>query len=202
MTLIDERYEEIFPSCLCPLAIFKDIMHINDLRRRAKEAAMDFTTGTVEAMELLVRIHAFSPEQWAKPRAEFKEELTLLATMYHCATMLYCILSLQDLALLDRTLPLRAMRAAYADMLFDAMKQAFVFPEVKSFSVWIITIAGVEAAERGTMAQAWVDEQLTTLRHEYGVGSSLIARNMLRKFWRSRQAGWENCFDQPCAVTS
>jgi hypothetical protein len=70
ITDVHGLYSLIFPYTLCPSALFLAILRTNELRLRASgtmvlsDGALDLI---LEVQDLLARIEAFSPEDWAQP---------------------------------------------------------------------------------------------------------------------------------------
>jgi hypothetical protein len=67
---VHKLYSLIFPYTLCPSALFLEILRTNELRSRASRT-MILSNGApeliLEVQDLLARIEAFSPEDWAQP---------------------------------------------------------------------------------------------------------------------------------------
>lgn len=192
-------YDEVFSYCLCPSALFKEIVSINYLRSQASSGAIDITTGQTVASEIFRRIESFSPSEWASKREGYTTEINLIGSIYHSAVMLYCILSLEHLHLLDPTISTPPLRHRYTVRLTAAIRAGLEWPRVKFFITWPIVVLGVEVAEHGPEMQDWVDGLLVGMSREFGTCSPLVARSALRMFWKEKKIKWDECFDKPHA---
>ncbi|KAF2014582.1 hypothetical protein BU24DRAFT_451583 [Aaosphaeria arxii CBS 175.79] len=199
LKLLDEMYDDLFSYCLCPGPLFQDVVCINHLRAQVAAGATSTTSGQLVALELLMRVDSFSPVKWAKERDGFHEEFTILGSLWQAAVILYCISSLQQHSLLHPTPQLQAMRASYGDSIYGLISQAVENPRTKYFIAWPLVVAGVEAADRGVVTQGWVDERLGEVSRYTGTSAPLLARAAMRRFWKSEQKEWEDCFNKPFA---
>ena len=65
---VDKVYSLIFPYILCPPTLFTEIIRINRLRQEILASPFkDTSQRTLEAHDILARIEAFVPEDWAQP---------------------------------------------------------------------------------------------------------------------------------------
>lgn len=184
-----------------PVPVFAEIIKINYLRMRAAKqmptGAVDFTH---EAYETLNRIQQFSPEQWAesKPSAK-REDWVLLGKIHQAALALYCINSLQSLSVLPQIPFLRSCRTSHSQQLQTLLEQGLPVPSINLFMLWPLIVLGVEAVTGGVALRAFVQEQLPDMSRRTGMLAPLTAKNVLQRFWDSRETGWDSCFDRPCA---
>jgi hypothetical protein len=199
LSVPEELHEDIFSYCLCPL--FESIAFINRLRVQLAQGITNPEAGRSSAEALLSRIESFSASDWVASRTGFVEILELAANIWHCAVLLYCVLSLEKF--LPSTVPLGNLRRTYGDrllrLLSRALSESSPVPRVHYFIVWPVAVAGVEAARRGPGSQSLVDEYLTRISRQAGTCSAFIAQTALRAFWASGQTGWEECFCRPYA---
>ncbi|KAB8277448.1 hypothetical protein BDV30DRAFT_234781 [Aspergillus minisclerotigenes] len=179
-------------------ALFAEIIKINYLRVRASKsdriAASVFTNDAYEI--ILNRIHSFSPEQWAEPKLTAHAEWVLLGNIHQAAVALYCILSLQSLAILPRSSFLPQHCTAHAQLLQRLLSQALAFHRVERFIIWDLVVLGV-AAVNDAGIRAFIREQLPELSHSTGTYAPFMAKALLERFWASGETHWDACFDQP-----
>ncbi|KAK7186934.1 hypothetical protein DPSP01_011617 [Paraphaeosphaeria sporulosa] len=199
LSIPEEMHEEIFSYCLCPFPLFESIAFINRLRI---QLAQEITNSASSAEALLWRIESFSASDWAASQTGFVETLELAADIWHCAVLLYCMLSLEKV--MPATVPAGKLHRTYGDRLLQLLSRALSetspAPRVPYFIVWPVTVAGVEAVKRGPGSQSLVDDFLTRMSRQAGTCSAFIAQTALRAFWASGQSGWDRCFYKPYAL--
>ncbi|KAF2450788.1 hypothetical protein P171DRAFT_479858 [Karstenula rhodostoma CBS 690.94] len=202
LSIPEEMHEEIFSYCLCPFPLFESIAFINRLRVQLAQKTTDPTSGAKSAEALLLRIESFSASDWAASKTGFVEILELAAGIWHCAVLLYCILSLDSV--MPSTVPAGKLHRTYGDsllrLLSRALSETSPVPRVHCFIVWPVTVAGIEAVKRGPGSQSLVDDYLTRMSRQDGTCSAFIAQTALRAFWASGQSGWDECFNKPYAL--
>jgi hypothetical protein len=185
LSVPEELHEDIFSYCLCPFPLFESIAFINRLRVQLAQGITNPEAGRSSAEALLSRIESFSASDWVASRTGFVEILELAANIWHCAVLLYCVLSLEKF--LPSTVPLGNLRRTYGDrllrLLSRALSESSPVPRVHYFIVWPVA----------------VDEYLTRISRQAGTCSAFIAQTALRAFWASGQTGWEECFCRPYA---
>lgn len=198
---ITEMYAELFPHCLCPPSLYQETVRINYIRHEASHLLRemgDTTELSLKAEELLSRIEAFSPRDWAQPGANFEDWLTI-GTLFKSCTAVYCIMSLQSLTIMPNTIGMNEVLVAHGDSLLLHLKAAFASKRLRRFLGWPLVVAGVEAANRGPGARAWIEEALDELSRFTGTNSPLRLRATLRRYWQKEEPGWEECCNQPYA---
>ncbi len=196
---LSDIYGIIFPYTLCPPELFFEVLRISHLRRKVSELLVFGETdpaNELEARELLARIEAFVPEDWAQP-GEFYDEWFLLGTMYQAAAALYCTISLQSLVVLPNNLEMAAMRAIHGDRLIQSLEKAIKIKRLERFLWWPLVVAGVEAAHRDEGTRDWIGTTLTSMSRSIGTSSPLKARTVLQRYWDNGEFGWDECFDRP-----
>lgn len=196
---IKETYDMIFPYIICPEPLFMDIVTISNLRGQVASESLEDTTRHA-GDEVLSRIIDFSPAQWALERPKYRKQWELVATMYQCSCVLYCIFSLQDHFILPCSPEMQSTRQAYGDILFSLMEEALGSFYVGKFMAWPLIVAGVEAAHRPKGVQRKVAAALEVFSVNTGISTPLVARTMLERFWASGKTGWDDCFDRPFAL--
>lgn len=193
-----EVYTLIFPFTLCPPELFFELLKTNQLRHKAYAAMILFAMEpehTLEAHDLLGRIEAFVPEDWAQPGTSYDEWL-LIGTMYQAAAAIYCTMSLQSLTVLPDTLEMNAMRSIHGDRLLKSLRAVIKSPRLAKFAVWPLVVAGAEAGYRGEATRGCIETSLMELSRTLGTGSPLKARAVLRRYWQKGVPGWDECFDR------
>ena len=87
---VKKLYSLIFPYLLCPPTLFSEIIRINKLRWEVSNAPFDDPSQqTLDAHDILARVEAFEPEDWAQPGENYKD-WQLIGSIYQSATALYC----------------------------------------------------------------------------------------------------------------
>ncbi|KAF1848804.1 uncharacterized protein K460DRAFT_304288 [Cucurbitaria berberidis CBS 394.84] len=199
---VRETHSLIFPYILCPRELFVEVIRTNQLRKKAS-AAMKLceieSNHVMEAYDLLARIKAFVPVDWAQPGAYYDEWL-LIGTMFQSAVAIYCTMSLQSLTILPNSLEIDTIRSVQGDRLLKSLRAAVNVPRVMKFAVWPLVVSGVEAAYRDEAARNYVDSVLSDLSCVLRTNSPLKARAVLRRYWQKGVPGWDECFDRPETV--
>ena len=201
-TLADVRsiYSLIHPYTLCPFELFVEILQTNRLRAKASAAPNYLREAdpknTLEAHDLLSRIEAFRPEDWAQPGDSHADWVTV-RTVYKSAISLYARLSLESLGVLPPTVALENSQTAHADTLFYELHAALKVPRIAKFMAWPLVVAGVRAKERGEAARNWVEASLRDISRVLGAGCPIKACAVLKRYWASDASGWDGCFDRP-----
>ncbi|SPO01937.1 related to C6 finger domain protein [Cephalotrichum gorgonifer] len=188
------------PIQLCPLPLFAEITRINHLRSRATGG--DDEILQAEAYEILGRIRAFSPEEWAESKIWSMKDWRLVGSAYKSAVELYCILSLQSLSVLPETPVLRRSNAAHGKILQELVDQALRSPKIRRSMVWPLVILGVQAVHGTASTRAFVLKQLPELSRSLGTYVPLTALRVLKAFWGSGETRWDACFDRAYAFTA
>ncbi|RHZ60851.1 hypothetical protein CDV55_106235 [Aspergillus turcosus] len=180
--VISQMYGDgFFPVLLCPPALLANILQINHLRLQA--FLHPTTEYEAKALELLGRITAFSPEQWAMSCGA-PEKGIILGHVYRSAVILYCILSLQSLSVLPRMAQLRTLIEAHTKELFTYLKLACGAPGIGKCMLWPLVVAGV-CAQGDLAMQQFVDRQLSALGTDIGTPVPLLATVVFRNFWET-----------------
>ncbi|KAK0630366.1 fungal-specific transcription factor domain-containing protein [Bombardia bombarda] len=219
--MLDRFGNDISRSRLCPPAMFAEIVKINHLRMRAATATkvqqqqqqptldpdLDESNDHLsqEAYAILIRIHAFSPAQWAASKPSANHDWALIGKIYQAALVLYCISSLQSLAVLpplDRLLLDR--RRANARLLRTRLAEALASPRIKRFVLWPLVVLGVEAVDGDEGMRGFVEEQLGELSRHIGTYVPLMGKAVLKSFWAADGGDktWDVCFDRPYAFST
>ncbi|KAF2134984.1 hypothetical protein P153DRAFT_372221 [Dothidotthia symphoricarpi CBS 119687] len=191
-------YSLIFPYTLSPPALFFDLIRINQLRKSASASLLlyiDNPAHALEAQEILARIEAFIPEDWAQPGAHYDEWL-LIGTIHQSALAIYCTMSLQSLGVLPNNLEMDAMRSAHGDRLRTSLTTAFNSTRLSRFVMWPLVVAGVEAGYRSENVRRWVAQRLSEMSRDLGTSSPLRARKVLMRYWERGLPDWDECFDR------
>ncbi|KAF2867533.1 C6 zinc finger domain-containing protein [Massariosphaeria phaeospora] len=197
---VTEMYSIIFPNVLCPPELFVVLLRICELRSRASTILFDVDDDTcfIEANDILERIEAFEPKDWAQPNA-FYDEWLLIGTMWKASLGIYAICSFQSIYILPSSPSLSATRALYSDSLFLAVKSAMLSSRINKFVLWPLVVLGFSAGYQGDGLKNWVEQQLSDVSRLQGSTSPLKARAVLKRYWAREERSWEECFDRPYA---
>ena len=200
-TIIEDAsslYHLIFPYTLCPRELFTEILRINQLRAKSSAAMLMCDVDpdhTLEAHDLMARIEAFSPEDWAQAGTFYSEWLTV-GKIYKASVMLYCTLSLQSLTVLPSTVSLHKMQTEYGDVLLNNVRSALNAPRLARHMVWPLVVAGVQAIHRGEATKNWIEASLGDLSRLLGTSCPLKAGTVMKRYWKGGMPGWDECFDR------
>jgi hypothetical protein len=201
---------------MCPRSLFAEIIRINYLRMQATEyhtQGLEPQDLSQEAHAILERIHLFSPEHWADTKPRSRQDWALMGTIYQTSITLYCVSSLQSLAVLPTTPSSRAECAVHATHLHQLLTQAVTSRRIQRFTLWPLVVLGVEAARHeqheqhpesgsgggGQAMRDFVAAQLPVLSRHVGTYVPLTAKHVLEKFWASGETEWDRAFDRPYA---
>ncbi|GES66689.1 hypothetical protein ATEIFO6365_0015023200 [Aspergillus terreus] len=201
--ILEQFGRGLFAFQMCPTPLFAEIIKINHLRGRAsKQDPAELNGLTHEASNILLRIHAFSSEQWTMSKPSSKEDWILVGNVYQAAVALYCILSLQSLSVLPRTPLLRARHTSHGQLLQALLNEALSSPRIKRFVLWPLVVLGVQAVNGGAGMRAFVRQQLPEMSRHIGSYVPLSAKDVLEKFWASGETRWDACFDRPYTLAT
>ncbi|POR36255.1 Uncharacterized protein TPAR_03551 [Tolypocladium paradoxum] len=209
----------LYPRLPCPVHLFLEIVRINDLRHRLAAGLVDaVAAGADSALQIHFRsIIDFSPEEWATEQATSaavhstcpQEKWLLVAEAFQSAVLLFVDSSSASL------LPLRACspcdvptcdscsarlgdatRSFHRARLFRLVEEGLGSHFTMYCVIWPLIVAGFEANQGTPEEQALVQHGLTDLCLQAGA-TTMVARDVLRKFWASGKTSWDECFDQP-----
>ncbi|KAI8717164.1 Zn(2)-C6 fungal-type domain-containing protein [Fusarium sp. LHS14.1] len=201
--LLDKYRAAVSPIHMCPLPLFAEITRVNHLRMRAISCDFSLLEDlSTEGIDILERIHGFSPEQWASSKPLHQDDWLLIGKVYQAAAALYCILSLQSLSVLPETPGLRACCVAHGQILWSLLDVGLSCPRTRRSLVWPLVLLGVEAVHGGPKMRAFVSKKLPELSYDAGTYVPLMAKNVLESFWNSGETRWDACFDRPHVFTS
>lgn len=195
---VEKVYSLIFPYLLCPPTLFTEIIRINRLRREVTIAPFDDSSQhTLDAHDILARVEAFEPEDWAQA-GENHEDWQLIGSIYQSAIALYCTMSLQAVGTLPDSLEMVTMRTIYGERLLENLKASAQSRHLKKFSLFPLCVLGVEAGFHDQQStRTWIERRLEDHSRLLGTSSPLKARAVLRRYWQRKKAGWDECFDGP-----
>ncbi|KAJ3493702.1 hypothetical protein NLG97_g4564 [Lecanicillium saksenae] len=89
----------------------------------------------------------------------------------------------------------------YTSQLLEQLRELFPLVAYKPSFKWALAVAGVATATRAPADRSFVDDCLLSIwLHPQSSGAVLICLEKLRAFWSSGKTGWEDCFDEPCAL--
>lgn len=195
---IDKLYTLIFPYMLCPPTLFIEIVRINRLRQEVTTSPFeDPSQHTLDAHDILARVEAFEPEDWAQA-GEHHNEWRLIGSIYQSAVALYCTMSLQAIAALPSSLEMDTMRTIHGERLFKNLQASVQSKHLKKFSLFPLCVLGVEAGYHDNQStRIWIQRRLEDHSRLLGTSSPLKARAVLRRYWQRNKPGWDECFDGP-----
>ncbi|RYP55618.1 hypothetical protein DL769_010108 [Monosporascus sp. CRB-8-3] len=193
-----------FPSDMCPVPLFAEIIKINHLRMRATNCIPASQEAlSQEAYQILDVIDTFSPGQWADSKPSSKQDWILVGNVYRAAVAIYCISSLQCLSLLPPLRgSLRSKCAAHGQALQALLDEALACPRIKRFMLWPLVCLGVEAAHENAAMRTFVAQQLSEMSRHVGTYVPLTAKAVLERFWASGETRWDACFYRPYAFAT
>ena len=195
---VENVYSLVFPYILCPPTLFIDIIRINRLRWEVVTSPFeDPNQHTLDAHDILARIEAFVPEDWAQP-GEHHDDWQLIGSIYQSAIALYCTMSLQAVAALPNNLEMNTMRTIHGERLLQNLKLSVQSRHLRKFSLFPLCVLGVEAGYHNQQStRLWIERRLEDHSRLLGTSSPLKARAVLRRYWQRKRAGWDECFDGP-----
>lgn len=198
ITEIEKLYSLIFPYVLCPPTLFNEVIRINHLRQEILTSPFDDASQhALDAHDILARIEAFIPEDWAQP-GEHLSDWQLIGSIYQSTVALYCTMSLQCLDALPSTLEMDTMRTIHGKRLYENLMAKPHSKLIKKLSLFSLCVLGVEAGYHGQQnTRTWIERRLEELSCMLGTSSPLKARTVLRRYWTRGKAGWDECFDGP-----
>jgi hypothetical protein len=195
---VEKVYRLIFPYILCPPALFIEIIRINRLRQEVKISPLaDPYQYTLDAYSILARVEAFVPEDWAQS-SEQQDDWKLIGSIYQSAVSLYCAMSFQALAALPITTEMNTMRTIHGEQLLEILKSSVHLRQLKKFSLFPLCVLGVESGYHDQPStRIWIERLLEDHSRFLGTSSPLKALAVLRRYWRRKKPGWDECFDEP-----
>lgn len=199
---LGENSKAIFALQMCPTPLFAEIVKINHIRVLSLKEPSTGVDLMKEGYKALHRVQKFSAEGWAANKPASKKDWLLLADVYQVATELFCLLSLQSLAIFPRSPLMRENCNTHAELLQVLLAQALVALPIKRFLLWPMVVLGVEASRGGMLMRAFVREQLPELSRYIGTYVPLMAQDVLERFWDSGKTRWDECFDKPYAFAT
>ena len=195
---VEKLYTLIFPYILCPPPLYLEIIRINRLRRDVTLSPFeDPNQYTLDAHDILARIEAFEPGDWAQP-GKHHNAWQLIGSIYQSAVALYCTMSLQAVAALPNSLEMDTMRTVHGERLFENLQAAAQSRHLTKFSLFPLCVLGVEAGYHDDQTtRIWISRRLERHSRLLGTSSPLKARAVLRRYWQRNKVGWDECFDGP-----
>ncbi|KAL2133519.1 hypothetical protein VTI74DRAFT_2205 [Chaetomium olivicolor] len=212
--LPDQYRAAASPFQLCPIPLFTELIRINHLRAQSTTTPHRHcpTTLFLAAREILFRIEAFSPEAWSASKlpssSSSRQDWLLVGRVYQATVAIYCILSLQSVAVLPpMSHELRASGIAHGKLLWALLTRGMQSRSVKRFLVWPLAVLGVEVAylhehdQDKERVREFVVKALGKMSWDIGSSVPLTAKQVLEEFWWSGQKGWDACFCVPHVFT-
>ncbi|KND86305.1 hypothetical protein TOPH_09063 [Tolypocladium ophioglossoides CBS 100239] len=221
-TIEDLYAHGLYPRLPCPVHLFLEIVRVNDLRRRVAARLVDPVAGGADSV---IQMHFrtitdFSPENWAIGQATsatvhsmcHQETWLLVAEAFQSAALLFVDSSLASLLPVCACSPCDATtcdscsarlddstRSFHRARLFRLVEEGLASHVTMYCVIWPLIVAGFEANQGTPEEQVVVQHGLTDLCLQAGA-TTIVARDVLRKFWASGKTNWDECFDQPYAL--
>ncbi|KAH7020769.1 uncharacterized protein B0I36DRAFT_367252 [Microdochium trichocladiopsis] len=204
---IENSYDEkIMPYFMCPRTLLLAIVNINELRAEGMLHQFhlpDEPSPLPTPAELLAQIDAFDPVPWSDSITKgHQPQVVALGELFKTTTRLYCILSLQAVGLIPRTVELEVTKALHGDKLFGMlraqMRSNILMQKSCLFSV---AVAGFMAAHRGEEDRVYIRDECEFLSRSAGQASPLMLNVALQSFWESGRTEWDECFEQGYALS-
>lgn len=191
-------YSLIFPYILCPPTLFIEVIRINRLRQEVSTSFFEnLEQYSLDAHDILARIEAFAPEDWAQP-GEHHTDWQLIGAIYQSAIALFCTMSLQAVGALPTSLEMDTMRTVHGERLAENLKIAATSRYLVKYALFPLAVLGVEAGYHDDQSlRRWIERRLEDHARLLGTSSPLKARAVLRRYWKRGEAGWDECFDSP-----
>lgn len=193
---IETLYNEIFPYCLVPPALFRETIRVSYLRNEAFLALQkgeDMQAITMSAHEILDRVNEFSAKDWAQPGVNNLDWLCI-GEIHRSAVAVYCIMAFQSLGVFPKSADMDNELSAHADSLLLQLETAVKVPKLQKYLAFGLLVAGVEAGYRSEAVHAWLERSLLDLSIQVGAYCPLRMSDMLRTYWNKGEPGWEACF--------
>ncbi|KAH6657425.1 fungal-specific transcription factor domain-containing protein [Truncatella angustata] len=205
--LIKMMYEDgLFPTLLSPPALFYILVRINLLRQQASQACEPTNALQSQARRIMEEIELFSPADWTGSLSSCGPGLLLVAQMHQSAVMVYCISSMQSVQVLPRSTTIDSLKKIHHKRLLSLLREGMFSTELKpgllKCTMWLLLVAGTELRTGSLADQAFVEEQLEDMCQDIGSSLPRLGTIVLRRFWNSERAGWDDCFEKPYAFVT
>ncbi|KAH8195299.1 hypothetical protein TruAng_010522 [Truncatella angustata] len=205
--LIKMMYEDgLFPTLLSPPALFYILVRINLLRQQASQACEPTDALQSQARRIMEEIELFSPADWTGSLSSCGPGLLLVAQMHQSAVMVYCISSMQSVQVLPRSTTIDSLKKIHHKRLLSLLREGMFSTELKpgllKCTMWLLLVAGTELRTGSLADQAFVEEQLEDMCQDIGSSLPRLGTIVLRRFWNSERAGWDDCFEKPYAFVT
>ncbi|SPO06502.1 uncharacterized protein DNG_09192 [Cephalotrichum gorgonifer] len=189
--------ESPYPNFLCPTEVFLLLIQINHLRSKLVDTPLSDIGLSPE--DLLAKLKAFSPEEWAAKKPNLQDHWLLIARAHQSAAIIYMLSVLGQHFESSALQNLEILRAIHATRLFALLMEAEATPPVKRACLWPVVVGGVEAVREGPAARAFVGRVFEGLADDLATPLMLEAKRVFEVFWSSGKEGWDDCFDKPYA---
>ena len=194
---MEKVHSLILPYTLCPSNLFIEIIRINRIRQELSLTPILDPQHAQDARSILSRIQSFVPREWARSRDQ-EDDWQLIASIWQSAIALYCVMSLQAVKILPSAREIDITRMRHRDRLLKDLKAATRLKQLKKISTFPLCVLGVEAGYHVQQStQIWIERHLEDHARLLGSNSPLKAREVLRRYWRRKKPGWNECFDEP-----
>lgn len=196
----------LFPTLMCPLGLFLNIIHINLLRFERAQLPESTQELCQRANELVEQIENFQTADWVASVPSGGQGLLLVAEMYQSAVMIYCISSLQSVFATYNAVFLRDTKVRHFKRLMALLREGLKSPQLRDSltkcTLWLLIVAGTELRAGGLEDRAFVEDQLGGMCREIGSSLPILAIGVLTQFWQSSNSAWDDCFTRPYAFVT
>ncbi|KAL3462186.1 C6 zinc finger domain-containing protein [Aspergillus heterothallicus] len=183
---------------MCPPPLLVEILKINNLRMRSSKQRIRHNILEGEAVALLRRLDVFSGEKWVAADDSIDKGITLVASMYQAAVILYCMSSLQDLDVLQTSPILQKNRRTARDLVYELISRTRAAFGIAGCLVWPLMVLGVEAGDDDcTAMREFIRRGLAEQWIYSATYAPMALKETLERYWALGKSGWEACFDRP-----
>lgn len=208
VVLDDEDSTRPFPVDLVVI-----VRHITEVRVQATSQTKSISALQHRMQHLFQEINAFDPVSWAEEVEFFSGDVTpAIGQIFQISTRLHAIVALPVSIVsppLVSLLPSVAnasglgnvcdsVRISQRTKLLERLRDTWPSIHDKANMSWPLLVAGVASADGPAEDQEFVARCLDELWRDPLVDiAPLLGLEKMRRFWRSGNRGWEDCFDEP-----
>ncbi|KAM0808354.1 putative Fungal-specific transcription factor domain-containing protein [Seiridium cardinale] len=205
--MLAEAYGDgLFPTLLCPPELFLVMIRINALRSQALETPTPQLSLGACADRIMEQIDSFSPQDWVESMPSCGPGLSLVATGYQSAVMVFCISSLQSVSVLPRSSSMQATKARHHQILMASLQEGLTSVQLKDSLIkcmlWPLIVAGTELRFGSIADRDFIGRSLEHMCQNVGSSLPLLGNVLLKKYWDSDRLEWDECFDKPYAFVT
>ncbi|KAI1863291.1 uncharacterized protein JN550_009611 [Neoarthrinium moseri] len=191
----------LLSTCPCPPKLFLALVRINVLRSQATRSTVPMEGLQIQALEMVSYIEMTTEADWAAENRASGEGLSLLASIYQSAIMVYCIAALQSVHVLGHSALLLATKEKHhkrlMGLLEHCLKSASLRGGMMKCTLWPLIIAGTGLRAGTGDDRLFLERQLTETSASLGSQLPLLGKTVLRSVWSSPHPHWDDWFDKP-----